>query len=114
MTELDRAALKSEIVAELLVHLSLHPEIFEVLENAPWQKTTAIRPSGTDADREGSDTPLPAWVAAKLQRLERAVRDLGQLRSQVESRGRAADGHSEPAAVGVPEPADHASTSSTP
>ena len=114
MTELDRAALKSEIVAELIVHLSLHPEIFEVFENAPWQRTTAIRPSGTDADWEGTDRPLPAWVAAKIQGLERAVRDLGQLRSQVESRERAADGHSEPAAVGAPEPADHASTSSTP
>ena len=37
MAELDRTTLKSEIVAELVAYLSLHPEVFDVLEHAPWQ-----------------------------------------------------------------------------
>ena len=109
MPEMDMAALKSEIVAELISHLSSHPEIFEVLENAPWQRTATIRPTGTtDADREGKDGSLPAWVPETVLRLERAVHELGQWRSQVESREGASGGHSEPGAVGAPKPAAHA------
>ena len=81
----------------------MHPEIFEVLENAPWQRTATIRPTGTtDADREGKDGSLPAWVPETVLRLERAVHELGQWRSQVESREGASSGHSEPGAVGAP------------
>ena len=47
-------------------------------------------------------------MAAKINSLERAIRELGQWQSQVESRKFAADDLSEPAAVGVPDAASHA------
>ena len=79
MAELDKAVRKSDIVAEFI-------------ENAPWQRTTETTAVGEDADR-----PLPAWVAGKIQRLERAVRELEHWRSRVELCEPTMDGPSEPA-----------------
>ena len=60
MAELDRTTLKSEIVAELVAYLSLHPEVFDVLEHAPWQ-------------------------TSRIRKVERAVCELKEWRSRVEA-----------------------------
>ena len=95
MGDLDRAALKSEIVAELIAHLSQRPEILETLDHAPWRTT------GMHAEGNRTDGTLPAWVTAKIHSLDRAIRELGQWRAQVESHmfASGADGISEPTAV---------------
>ena len=95
--ELDRAELKSEIVAELISELSLRPDVFEAclswhilahvlkmegLQNAPWRNGAAK--SIGEATGNGADQTLSAWAATKIQTLEQSVRGLEQWRAEVE------------------------------
>ena len=49
--DLDRAALKSEIVTELIAHFLQGPKVVEALDKAPWRTT------GTNAEGNGADGP---------------------------------------------------------
>ena len=80
----DIAAFKSGIVAEVIAQLSLNPQLFAVLEHAPW-KTSRVPGAGTSAASHPSQNielnePLPSWAQQMQERQQDLERELCELK----------------------------------
>ena len=75
----ERAELKSAIVAELISQLSLHPQVFEILENPPWVTDAVPHASQSAEESEAVDQ-----LRMRVQNIERAMQGFEEWRAQCE------------------------------